>query len=87
MLSNMDIAEIRNRCQVWRRRHKVFIHDIRRIENSIEKHITNYSNYMVLHRQTHKQHYIDKAGQEEIEIKKLIDFVEKIELMSLLSRR
>jgi hypothetical protein len=83
----MDIAEIRNRCQVWRRRHKMFIHDIRRIENSIEKHITNYSNYMVLHRQTHKQHYIDKAEQEEIEIKKLIDFVEKIELMSLLSRR
>lgn len=87
MLSNMDIAEIRNRCQTWRRRHSMFIHDIRRIESAIEKHISNYSNCLVLHRQTHKSIYLDKAEKEVEEIKKLIDFVEKMELMSLLSRR
>ena len=87
MLSIMNIAEIRGKCQAWRRRHSMFAHDIRRIEASIEKHISNYSNYMVLHRQTHKNSYIEKAEQEVEEIKKLIDFVEKIELMSLLSRR
>lgn len=87
MLSNMDIADIRNKCQAWRRRHGMFIHDIRRIEHSIEKHISNYSNYMVLHRQTHKSSFLTKAENEVEEIKKLIDFVEKIELMSLLSRR
>ena len=87
MLSNMDIAEIRDKCRQWRKRHKMFSHDIRKIESSIEKHITNYSNFMVMHRQTHKDSYLQKANEEVEEIKKLINFVEKIELMSLLSRR
>lgn len=87
MLSNMDINAIREKCQQWRKRHCMFTHDIKRIENSIEKHIANYSNFMVLHRQTHKNTYIEKAELEVIEIKKLIDLVDKIELMSLLSRR
>jgi hypothetical protein len=42
---------------------------------------------MVMHRQTHKDAYLQKANQEVEEIMKLINFVEKIELMSLLSRR
>ena len=83
----MDITEIRKKCQTWRKRHSMFSHDIRRIENSIEKHITNYSNFMVMHRQTHRQSYLDRAEQEVDQIKKLIELVEKIELMSLLSRR
>lgn len=87
MLINMDIAEIRSKCQAWRKRHSMFIHDIRRIEAAIEKHISNYSNCLVLHRQTHKNIWLDKAEKEIEEIKKLIDIVEKIELMSLLSRR
>lgn len=87
MLSSMDIREIREKCQQWRRRHNMFAHDIRRLESSIEKHISNYSNFMVMHRQTHKDSYLQKANEEVEEIRKLINFVEKIELMSLLSRR
>ena len=87
MLSIMDITEIREKCQQWRKRHKMFAHDIRKIEASIEKHISNYSNYMVMYRQTHKSSYVTKAEQEAEEIKKLINLVEKIELVSLLARR
>jgi hypothetical protein len=83
----MNIEEIRQRCREWRKRHPMFAHDIRRLEQSIEKHISNYSSHLVMYRQTHKQSYLQKAEQEIEEIQKLITFIEKIELMSLLSRR
>jgi len=83
----MDFAEIRQKCRVWRKRHPMFSHDIRRLEQSIEKHIAAHGSHLVMYRQTHKESYLHKAEQEIEEIKKLIELVEKIELMSLLSRR
>ena len=83
----MDFSNIRKKCAEWRKRHSMFSQDIRKIEASIEKHISNYSNHMVMYRQTHKESYLEKAELEIKEIEKLVNLVEKIELMSLLSRR
>jgi hypothetical protein len=82
----VDFSEVRKRCIEWRRRHGMFNQDIRKIETTIEKHISNYSDHMVMYRQTHKRSYLERAELEVKEIEKLINLVEKIELISLLSR-
>jgi len=84
--SDKDFQELRNQFSQWRQRFPMFKHDVRQIEQIINTHIQSHSKLMVLHRQTHSRSYLEKAQLEIDAINRVILTVEKIELMSMLSR-
>jgi hypothetical protein len=59
---------------------------VQRIEKIINQHITAHSKIMVMYRQTKNRSYLEKAQQEIDTINAVLTTVEKIELLSLLSR-
>ena len=85
--SEKDFLELRNQFTIWRRRFPMFPHDVRKLQNTIENEIKEYSIALMHHRQSHKRYYIEKAQSHIDEINRLILTIEKIELMALLSRR
>jgi hypothetical protein len=84
--SDQDFTQLRNQFSVWRKRFPLFVHDVQQIEKIIDRHIQQHSKIMVMHRQTHNRSYLEKAQQEIDAINQVIGTVEKLELMSLLSR-
>ena len=84
--SDKDFLELRKQFIVWRKRFPMFIHDVVSIEKIVETHIQNHSKLLVQYRQTHGKQYLEKAQHEIDEINRVINTVEKIELMSMLSR-
>jgi predicted nucleic acid-binding Zn-ribbon protein len=84
--SEEDFQQLRQQFQIWRKRHSMFVHDVSRIEHIVEGHIQKYSIALVYYRQTKKKNYLESAQKEIDEINRLIQTVEKIELMSILSR-
>jgi len=64
----------------------MFTHDVQRIEKIINQHITAHSKIMVMYRQTKNRSYLEKAQKEIDTINIVLSTVEKMELMSLLSR-
>ena len=84
--SDKDFEQLRAQFTGWRKRFPMFIHDVQRIEKMINEHIQKHSKIMVLHRQTHSRSYLEKAQLEIDAINKIIDTVEKLELMAMLSR-
>jgi len=84
--TDKDFAELRSQFSAWRRRFPMFTHDVQRIEKIIDEHIQAHSKIMVLYRQTKNRSYIEKAQQEIDAINKIINTVEKMELMAMLSR-
>jgi hypothetical protein len=84
--TDRDFAELRSQFSLWRKRFPMFTHDVQRIEKIINEHIQTHSKIMVLYRQTKNRSYIEKAQLEINAINKIIDTVEKMELMAMLSR-
>jgi hypothetical protein len=84
--SDQDFKQLREQFTTWRNRFPMFTHDVQRIEKIINQHITAHSKIMVLYRQTHSRSYLEKAQQEIDAINKIIDTVEKLELMAMLSK-
>jgi cell fate (sporulation/competence/biofilm development) regulator YmcA (YheA/YmcA/DUF963 family) len=84
--SEEDFSKLRQQFRVWRKRHGMFIHDVKRIEDIVEDRIQKYSIALVNYRQTKKKNYLEQAQQQIEEINNLIQTIEKIELMSILSR-
>jgi hypothetical protein len=84
--SEHDFPEIRKQINIWRKKFSMFAHDVKQIEQSIEKHIQNHSIALVNYRQTHSRVYLEIAQNEIAEINRIISIAEKMELMSLLSR-
>ena len=84
--SEKDFSELRKQFDVWRKRFPMFKHDVQRIEKIINQHITAHSKIMVMYRQTKNRSYLEKAQQEINTINTVLATVEKMELMSLLSR-
>ena len=64
----------------------MFAHDVYQIEKIIDRHIQQHSKIMVMHRQTHNRSYLEKAQLEIDSINRTLATVEKLELMSMLSR-
>jgi len=83
--SERDFPELRKHFHVWRRRFPMFVHDVSRIEQIIEKHIQNYSIALVYYRQRHSNTYLEQAQKEINEINRVLSTVEKLELMAILS--
>ena len=84
--SDKDFKQLRDQFTAWRHRCPMFIHDVQRIEKIINQHITAHSKIMVMYRQTKNRSYLEKAQQEINTINTVLATVEKMELMSLLSR-
>ena len=84
--SDRDFPALRNKINSWKQQFPMFKHDVYEIENVIEKHIQNYSIALVNFRQSKKKCFIDRAQLEIDQINELINLIEKIELMALLSR-
>ena len=84
--SDKDFKQLRDQFTVWRHRFPMFVHDVQRIEKIINQHITAHSKIMVMYRQTKNRSYLEKAQQEINTINTVLATVEKMELMSLLSR-
>jgi cystathionine beta-lyase family protein involved in aluminum resistance len=84
--SDRDFEQLRAQFTGWRKRFPMFTHDVQLIEKMINQHIQEHSKIMVLHRQTHSRSYLEKAQLEINAINKIIDTVEKMELMAMLSR-
>jgi hypothetical protein len=84
--SEQDFKKLREQFTAWRNRFPMFTHDVQRIEKIINQHITAHSKIMVMYRQTKNRGYLEKAQQEIDAINRTILTVEKIELMSILSR-
>ena len=84
--SDKDFTELRKQFLVWYKRFPMFAHDVHQIEKIIDSHIQQHSKIMVLHRQTHSRSYLEKAQLEIDSINRTLATVEKLELMSILSR-
>jgi hypothetical protein len=84
--SDQDFEQLRAQFTGWRKRFPMFTHDVQLIEKMINQHIQEHSKIMVLHRQTKNRSHLEKAQQEIDAINKIIDTVEKMELMAMLSR-
>ena len=84
--SEQDFAQLAIQFTAWRHRFPMFIYDVQRIEKIINQHITAHSKIMVMYRQTKNRSYLEKAQTEINAINVILDTVEKMELMSLLSR-
>ena len=84
--SDQDFKQLREQFTAWRNRFPMFTHDVQRIEKIINQHITAHSKIMVMYRQTKNRSYLEKAQQEINTINTVLATVEKMELMSLLSR-
>jgi hypothetical protein len=81
-----DFSLLRKHIQAWRSRFPMFTHDVNRIEQIIENHIQNFAIAGVHYRQTHQRQYLERAQAEIDEINRVIELVEKLELMALLGR-
>ena len=84
--SEKDFEQLRAQFKLWRKRFPMFKHDVQSIEKIIDEHIQAHSKIMVMYRQTRSRSYLEKAQQEIDAINKIIDTVEKMELMAMLSR-
>ena len=84
--SDQDFKQLRDQFTAWRNRFPMFTHDVQRIEKIINHHITAHSKIMVMYRQTKNLGYLERAQRELDAINSVLATVEKMELMSLLSR-
>ena len=84
--SDQDFKQLRDQFTAWRNRFPMFTHDVQRIEKIINHHITAHSKIMVMYRQTKNRGYLERAQRELDAINSVLATVEKMELMSLLSR-
>ena len=84
--SDKDFEQLCAQFTGWRRRFPMFTHDVQRIEKIIDEHIQQHSKIMVMHRQTKNRSYLERAQKEIDAINQVLGTVEKLELMSLLSR-
>ena len=84
--SDQDFIELRRQFIIWRKRFPMFIHDVTQIERIIEKHIQNFAIAGIHYRQTKQKRYLENAQAELDNINRVIETVEKLELMAMLSR-
>lgn len=84
--SDQDFKHLREQFTAWRHRFPMFAHDVEQIEKIINSHIQTHSKIMVMYRQTKNRGYLERAQRELDAINSVLATVEKMELMSLLTR-
>ena len=84
--SEKDFPKLREQIKLWRKRFPMFQHDVNQIETIIEVHIQHHSIALVFYRQTKKKKFLEDAVKEIESINRVIQTVEKLELMAMLSQ-
>lgn len=85
--SEKDFDRLRDHIKKYRLKFPEFRHDVTQMEQSIEKHIKEYSQALVEYRRTKGKYHLETAQQQIENINKTVAMVEKIELMAYLSQR
>ena len=80
----LEFKEYQDRLQIWKRNHGIFINDIKRLENTLNKMYDEYTNILVDYRRTRKQRYLDEANQVLIQALELAKKFSKVESMKQL---
>lgn len=83
----VDFAPLRQLMQDWRRQNLEHAQDFLTFESNIERLINKYSDHLVNYRRTHKTAYLQRADQELENIRKLVDYYEKLGVLAILMRK
>ena len=79
-------TEYRNRLNVWKKNHGLFINDIIKLEKHLDKLLKERLDHLIMLRQTKRQMYQERADQKLIEAIKSLKYFSKIELLASLSK-
>jgi len=76
-----------DRIQVWKNNHGIFINDIKKLENTMNKMYDEYTTILIDYRRTKKDRYLEEANSVLIEAINLAKKFSKVELIASLSKR
>ena len=83
----LEFREYMDRLQIWKKNHGIFINDIKKLENSMNKMYDEYTNILIDYRRTKKERYLEEASSILIEAINLAKKFSKVELLASLSKR
>lgn len=83
----LEFREYMDRIQVWKNNHGIFINDIKKLENSMNKMYDEYTTILIDYRRTKKDRYLEDANSVLIEAINLAKKFSKVELIASLSKR
>ena len=82
-----EFQECQSKIQTWKKIHRTeYFADIVRLERSMEKIYTNYTNILVDYRRTKKERYLEQAEQILQEGIDTVKKFSKFELLATLSK-
>jgi hypothetical protein len=82
-----EFREYMDRIQVWKNNHGIFINDIKKLENTMNKMYDEYTTILIDYRRTKKDRYLQEANSVLIEAINLAKKFSKVELIASLSKR
>jgi len=82
-----EFREYMDRIQVWKNNHGIFINDIKKLENTMNKMYDEYTTILIDYRRTKKDRYLEEANSVLIEAINLAKKFSKVELIASLSKR
>jgi hypothetical protein len=83
----LEFREYMDRIQVWKNNHGIFINDIKKLENTMNKMYDEYTTILIDYRRTKKDRYLEEASSVLIEAINLAKKFSKVELIASLSKR
>ncbi len=83
----LEFKEYMDRLQVWKNNHGIFINDIKKLENTMNKMYDEYTTILIDYRRTKRDHYLEQANAVLIEAINLAKKFSKVELIASLSKR
>ena len=57
----IEFKEYMDRLQIWKKNHGIFINDIKKLENSMNKMYDEYTNILIDYRRTKKERYLEEV--------------------------
>ena len=83
----LEFREYMDRIQVWKNNHGIFINDIKKLENTMNKMYDEYTTILIDYRRTKKDRYLEDANSVLIEAINIAKKFSKVELIASLSKR
>jgi len=83
----LEFREYMDRIQVWKNNHGIFINDIKKLENTMNKMYDEYTTILIDYRRTQKDRYLEEANPVLIEAINRAKKFSKVELIASRSKR
>ena len=83
----LEFREYMDRLQLWKKNHGIFMNDIKKLENTLNKMYDEYTTILIDYRRTKREHYLEKANSGLLEAIDLAKKFSKVELIASLSKR